>query len=78
MRTSSFKCHILHVFKEKNVSLIQYTVKIGKGFSRPSRDITCQISLAGKNLIIPARESLLSDIPAGDGKTANLFFTVYV
>jgi hypothetical protein len=29
-------------------------------------------------LLFPARESLVSDIPAGDGKTANLFFTVYV
>jgi hypothetical protein len=26
--------------------------------------------------LFPARESLVSDIPAGDGKTANLFFTV--
>ncbi len=26
---------------------------------------------------VPARESLVSDIPAGDGRTANLFFTVY-
>jgi hypothetical protein len=25
----------------------------------------------------PARESLVSDIPTGDGKIANLFFTVY-
>ncbi len=27
--------------------------------------------------LFPPRESLVSDIPAGDGKTANLFFTVY-
>ena len=26
----------------------------------------------------PARESLVSDIPAGDGNPLNLFFTVYV
>jgi hypothetical protein len=26
--------------------------------------------------ILPARESLVSDIPAGDGKTANLFYNV--
>ncbi len=29
------------------------------------------------NKLFLARESLVSDIPAGDGKTANLFFTVY-
>jgi hypothetical protein len=31
-------------------------------------------SLAG--ILFPARESLVSDILAGDGKTANLFFTL--
>jgi hypothetical protein len=31
-----------------------------------------KLSLAGNNLIIPASESLVSDIPAGDGKTENL------
>ncbi len=36
-----------------------------------------KLSLAWNNLIIPARESLVSDIPAGDEKAANLFFTVY-
>ncbi len=30
------------------------------------------LSLAGNNQIIPARESLVSNIPAGDGKTLNL------
>jgi hypothetical protein len=32
-----------------------------------------KLFLAGKNLIIPARESLLSDIPPRDGKIGNLF-----
>jgi hypothetical protein len=27
--------------------------------------------------LFPARESLVSDIPAGDGKIVNLFFTVH-
>jgi hypothetical protein len=36
------------------------------------------MSLTKLGKIIPARESLVSDIPAGDGKIANLFFTVYV
>ncbi len=26
--------------------------------------------------LFPARESLVSDIPVGDGKTANLFYSV--
>jgi hypothetical protein len=37
-----------------------------------------KLSLDGNNLIIPAqREILVIDIPAGDGKIVNLFFTVY-
>ncbi len=36
------------------------------------------LSLAGKIKLFPARESLISDIPAGDGKTANLFYSVYI
>jgi hypothetical protein len=38
-------------------------------FPVPSRDVTI-LSLDG------SRESLVSDIPAGDGKIVNLFFTV--
>jgi hypothetical protein len=41
----------------------QYTVKKVYIFSRP-QPLT---------KLFPARESLVSDIPAGDGKTANLF-----
>jgi hypothetical protein len=32
-----------------------------------------KLFLGGNNLIIPAQESLVSDIPAGDGNVANLF-----
>jgi hypothetical protein len=32
-----------------------------------------RLSLEGINLIIPVQGELVSDIPAGDGKTANLF-----
>jgi hypothetical protein len=32
-----------------------------------------KLSLAENNLIIPAMESLVSDIPGGDGKIDNLF-----
>ncbi len=31
-----------------------------------------------KGNIFPSRKSLVSDIPAGEGKTAKLFFTVHV
>jgi len=33
-------------------------------------------NLGGNNLVFPAKESLVSDIPAEDGNVANLFFTV--
>ncbi len=39
-----------------------YTVKKGLSFSRPQ--------------LFPAKESLVGDIPAGDGKIVNLFYSV--
>jgi hypothetical protein len=36
------------------------------------------LSLVGNNLILPAWESVVSDIPAGDGKLANLFLQCIV
>jgi hypothetical protein len=30
-----------------------------------------------RHKLFPARESLVSDIPAGDGKIANFFYSVY-
>ncbi len=65
--------HYLHVIDS-------YTVKKGYRFPAPSRDVTDQTLLGGNNLIIPAQGefgSLVSDIPAGEGKMAYLFFTVY-
>jgi hypothetical protein len=35
-----------------------------------------KLSLDGNNLIILVLKELVSDIPAGDGKTANLFYSV--
>ncbi len=57
-----------------------YTVKKGSRVSRPSRDVTTKLSLGGNNdviieLFLP-RGSLVSDIPAGDGKLVNLFYGV--
>ncbi len=34
------------------------------------------VQLVNNNELFPASESLVSDIPAGDGKTANLFYSV--
>jgi hypothetical protein len=46
-------------------------------FPVPSRDVTTKLSLGGNNDVIPAlflpRGSLVSDIPAGNGKLGNLF-----
>ncbi len=46
-------------------------------FPVPSRDVTTKLSLGGNNDIITElflpRGSLVSDIPAGDGKLVNLF-----
>ncbi len=40
------------------------------------RDVTYQTLSGRGDLIIPARESLVSDIPAGDGKTDNFFYSL--
>jgi hypothetical protein len=51
--------------------------KNDREFPVPSRDVTTKLSLGGNNdvitkLLLP-RGSLVSDIPAGDGKLVNLF-----
>jgi hypothetical protein len=46
------------------------------GFPVPSRGMSLnKLSLAGIFEFFPARESLVSDIQAGDGKTDNLFYS---
>ncbi len=35
-----------------------------------------KLSLGGIILLFPPRKSLVSDIPAGDGNVANLFYSV--
>ncbi len=51
-------------------------------FPVPSRDVTTKLSLGGNNDVITElflpRGSLVSDIPAGDGKLVNLFYGVGV
>jgi hypothetical protein len=55
-----------------------YTVKNGWRFSRPQQG--CHLpnspTRPGIMKISPASESLVSDLPARDGKTANLFYSV--
>jgi hypothetical protein len=46
-----------------------YIVKKVIDFSRPQ---------PGCRLLFPAKESLVSDIPAGDGKTADLFYSALI
>jgi hypothetical protein len=41
-------------------------------------DVTNQTNKFNYDVIIPAQGEFGSDIPAGDGKLANLFFTVYL
>jgi len=56
--------------------LYSYTVKKRLAvFPSPAGTSLTELSLAGNNLITVflARESLVSDIPAGDGNVANLF-----
>ncbi len=54
-----------------------YTVKKVRVFPVPRRDVTTKLSLGGNNDVITElflpRGSLISDIPAGDGKLVNLF-----
>jgi hypothetical protein len=47
------------------------------GFPVPSRDFTYQTLPDRECIKFPARESLVSDNPSGDRKTANLFYSVY-
>jgi hypothetical protein len=55
--------------------IIQYTVKKVTNLPVPSWHVTNR-TRPGIIKLFPARENLVSDIPAGDGKIVN-FFTVY-
>jgi hypothetical protein len=56
-----------------------YTVKKVNDFPVPRRDVTDQ-TIPWPEIIkfFPARENLVSDIPAGDGKSINFFYSVYL
>jgi hypothetical protein len=60
----------VHVHRKKKV--LEFPV--------PSREVTTKLSLGGNNDVITEvflpRGSLVSDIPAGDGKLVNFFYGV--
>jgi hypothetical protein len=57
-----------------------YTIKKFFDIPVPSQDVTYQTLPGGNNDVIyksfPPRESLVSDIPAGDGNIKKLFYSV--
>ncbi len=59
------------------ILLSMHRKKKVREFPVPSRDVTTKLSLGGNNDVITElflpRGSLVSDIPAGEGKLANLF-----
>jgi hypothetical protein len=52
--------------------------RAGDWAGQPHREATRLHCKKGLCKIFPARESLVSDIPAGDGKTDNFFYSVEV
>ncbi len=55
-------------------SKLHYTVKKVIDIPIPSRDVSNQTLPEREQItVLPARESLVSGTPAGDGKIANLF-----
>ncbi len=60
----------------RSISLLHHKKKV-REFPVPSEDVTTKLSLGGKNDVITElflpRGSLVSNIPAGDGKLMNLF-----
>ncbi len=61
-------------------SLLHRKKKV-REFPVPSRDVTTKLSLGGNNDVITElflpRGSLVSDIPAGDGKLVNIFYGIF-
>jgi len=74
-----------HIFKGSFCSdevyhlqwMVTHRKKKDREFPVPSRDVTTKLPLGGNNDVITElflpRGSLVSDIPAGDGKLVNLF-----
>ncbi len=64
-------------FRHGYLQSTTHRVKKVREFPVPSRDVTTKLSRGGNNDVITElflpRRSLVSDIPAGDGKLVNLF-----
>jgi hypothetical protein len=71
---------IYRTIKYLGSSLLLHRKKKVREFPVPRRDVTTKLSLGGNNDVISElflpRGSLVSDIPAGDGKLVNLFYGV--
>ncbi len=71
-----FSCIGTQVHRYGTVRYVHLKKKV-REFPVPSRDVTTKLSLSGNNDVITElflpRGSLVSDIPAGDGKLVNLF-----
>jgi hypothetical protein len=79
---SSFSCFLskqlaIRPYRCGSESTRVHSKKKVREFPVPSRDVTTKLSLGGNNDVINElflrRGSLVSDIPAGDGKLVNLF-----
>jgi hypothetical protein len=66
--------------KMRKVYSTVHSKKKVREFPVPSRDATTKLSMGGNNDVITElflpRGSLVSDIPAGDGKLVHLFYGV--
>jgi hypothetical protein len=57
--------------------MVKFDTNTVTDFPVPSRYVTNQTLPDGDlSKLFPTRESLVSDIPAGDGKISNLFYSV--
>jgi hypothetical protein len=76
--------HFSEVGTSDRISILRYSAihrkKKVRKFPVPSRDVTIKLSLGGNNDVITElflpRGSLVSDIPAGDGKRETFFYGV--
>jgi hypothetical protein len=79
-RMNSWSASIRRYSKSQSVFLSLHSKKKVREIPLPSRNVTTKLSLGGNIDVITElfqpRGSLVSDIPAGDGKLVNLFYGV--
>jgi hypothetical protein len=78
---SRYQCSKKHNSGRFSVEILHRKKKV-REFPVPSRNVTTKLSLGGNNDVITElflpRGSLVSEIPAGDGKLVNLFYGVSI